>query len=71
MLAGRDEAIALLRKNGVSADLIEKMLVCYDYLAGGGMGKTLTATSHLIYYVQQAEREMSAVAALDYLVADE
>ena len=70
-MAARAKMLESLRRRGVSADLIEKIRHCYDYLAGGGMGKTTMVANHLIYYMQRAEKEASVVAALGCLVEEE
>ena len=71
MLAARVELLKSMRRAGVSASLIQKITNCYDYLSDGGMGKTVMVTQHLIYYLSQADKERSAVAALGYLVEEE
>lgn len=65
----RDKVLVELRRLGVSADLIEKIAACYESMAR--WHKPLTATGYLIYYLERAGREASAVAALGQLVAEE
>ena len=70
-LGARECLVAALSRDGVSADLREKILGCFDYLAGGGCGKTLTVATQLIYWTKKIPEHSSAVAALGNLVADE